>query len=136
VGGTPESFDFEATVTAGTAIAAGDVLAINGNVLERATASSTIHTILAVASETISTSATKIKVTLIRPGQIWEAATKNNTDATELYESMILNDEASVDNTDSDVTGPTGIFTCLALVGATGDKKCLGEFTRLQSTST
>lgn len=136
VGGQPDSFDFEATVSAGTAIAAGDLLDISGNVLQRATSSSTIHTILAVASETISTTATKIKVKLIQPGQIWEAPVTNNTASTQLYESMVLTDHATVNNTDSDVTGPTGVFTCLALVGAASDKKILGEFTRLQSTST
>ena len=39
-------------------------------------------------------------------------------------------------NSDTDVAGATGVFLALALVGATGDKRLLGEFTRLQSTST
>lgn len=136
VGGFPENFTVEATVTAGTAIATGDILAINGNVLERATSSSTIHTIFGVAAETISTAATLIKVIPFCQGQLWEVDTVNNTDSTELYESMVLTDHDTINNTDSDVTGPTGVFFCLGLKGATGDKKLIGEFTRLQSTST
>ena len=134
-GGTPESFDFEATVTAGTAIAAGDLLDISGNVLQRATSSSTIHTIVGVASETISTSATKIKVTLIRPGQIWEAdCNQTFAESTMRYESYALTDHTKIANDSTDVTGATGVFTVLAALPST--TKCLGEFTRLQSTST
>lgn len=129
-------FAVEATVTAGVAIATGDILAINGNVLERATSSSTIHTIFGVADETISTAATKIRIIPFIQGQIWEVASGSNTATTQLYESMVLVDHTSVNNTDSDVTGPTGIFLCVGIVGVAGDKKLLGEFTRLQSTST
>ena len=130
IGGTAEPFTIEATVTAGTAIAEGDLLDINGNVLQRATSSSTIHTIVGVAAETISTADTKIKVIPVMHGQLWQADTANNTDATELYESMALTDHDTVSNSDSDVTGDTGVFLCLGLVGATGDKKIVGEFTR------
>jgi len=136
VGGFPDNYTVEATVTSGTAIAAGDILAINGNVLERATSSSSIHTVFGVAAETISTSATLIKVIPFCQGQLWEVDTVNDTDSTERYESMVLTDHDTINNTDSDVTGPTGVFFCLGLIGATGNKKLLGEFTRLQSTST
>ena len=97
VGGMPDSHDLEGTVTSGVAIAAGDVLAINGNVLERATSSSTIHTIVGVASETITTAATLIKYKLIQQGQLWEADTANNTDSTERYESCALTDHDTLD---------------------------------------
>lgn len=136
VAGFPENFTLEGTVTSGTAIAVGDILAINGNVLERATSSSTIHTIVGVANETISTTATLIKFIPFVQGQLWEVDTANNTDSTELYESMALTDFDTVNNSDTDVTGATGVFFALALVGVTGDKKLIGEFTRLQSTST
>jgi len=136
IGGYPENFSVEMTVTSGTAVAAGDILAINANVVERATSSSTIHTIVGVAAETISTTATLIKVIPFAQGQIWEVDTANNTDSTERYESMALTDHDTVNNSDTDVTGATGVFFCLGLVGATGDKKLIGEFTRLQSTST
>jgi hypothetical protein len=136
VGGFPDGYSIEGTVTAGTAIAEGDMLAINGNVLQRATSSSTIHTIVGVAAETITTSDTKIKYIPIVQGQLWEVDTANNTDSTELYESMVLTDHDTVNNSDTDVTGETGVFLCLGFKGATSDKKLLGEFTRLQSTST
>jgi hypothetical protein len=133
IGGFPDSFTVEATVTAGTAIAEGDLLDVNGNVLQRATQASTIHTIFGVAAETISTTATKIKVTPVCQGQLWEVDCDSAFAATQLYESMILTDHNSVNNTDSDVTGPTGVFFCL---GSTGANKLIGELTRLQSTST
>lgn len=136
VSGFPEHFAVECPVTAGTAIQAGEVLAINGNVLERATASSTIHTIWGVSAESISTSASAIKVIPITDSQIWEADCKNNTASNQLFESAILEDHDSLDNTSSDVTGPTGVFTPFALVGAAANKKVLGRFTILQSTST
>ena len=136
VAGFPDNYTVEGTVTAGTAIAAGDVLVINGNVLARASSAATIHTVFGVAAETITTADSKIKVTPFCQGQLWEVDTASNTDATELYESMVLTDHDTVNNTDSDVTGDTGVFFCLGLIGATGDKKLLGEFTRLQSTST
>lgn len=139
VGGMPENFAVEYPVTAGTAIARGVVLAINGNVVEAAGASATIHTIMAVSAESIGTSPSKIlAIPITGPGQIWEADTVNNTHASnQLLESCVLNSTGLlVDNTASDVTGPTGVFTILNNIGAVGDKKVLGEFTRLQSTST
>ena len=139
VGGMPENFAVQYPVTAGTAIAAGVVLAINGNVVETATASSTIHTIVAVSAEAIGTGPSLILgIPITGPGQIWEADTLNNTHATnQLFESAILaTGGASIDNTAADVTGPTGVFTPFANIGAVTNKKVLGEFTRLQSTST
>jgi len=136
--GIGEDFAYEATVTAGTAIAAGDVLAVSGNVLQRATASSTIHTIRAVAAETISTTATKIRVIPILNGeqQIWEADCTNDSAVTQRYESAVLTDHDTLDNTDSDVTGQTVVFSILDVVGLASAKKVLGSFNRLDSTST
>jgi len=136
IGGFPENFTIEATVTAGTAIAAGDLLDINGNVLQRATSSSTIHTIVGVAAETITTSDSKIKMIPVCQGQLWEADVANSTASTQLYESMVLTDHDTVNNSETDSTGATAVFICLGLKGAAGDKKIIGEFTRLQSTST
>lgn len=136
VGGFPDAYAVECTVTAGTAIAEGDALDINGNVLQRATSSSTIHTIVGVAAESISTTATKIKVIPFVQGQLWEVDATNNAATTQLYESMVFTDHDHINNTDSDVTGPTGVFLMLGYKGATTDKKLIGEFTRLQSTST
>lgn len=135
-GGFPDNFAIEMPITAGTAIQSGDLLDISGNVVQRATSSSTIHTIVGVAAESVSTAAALIKVIPVCQGQIWEADTTNNTAANQLLESCALTDHAYLSNTSSDVTGATGVFLPFALVGAVGDKKVLGEFTRLQSTST
>lgn len=99
VSGIGEDFAFEATVTAGVAIAEGDVLDVSGNVLQRATASSTIHTLVGVAAETITTTATLIRVIPIigNETQIWEFDTKNNTHATnQTFENCILEDHDSL----------------------------------------
>ncbi len=136
VGGEPNHFAVSCPVTAGVAIAQGDLLDISGNVLARATASSTIHTIWGVADETITTAATVIKVVPVTDSQLWEADCTNNTASDQLFESCALTDHANLSNTSSDVTGPTGVFTPCSLVGAVGDKKMIGQFTRLQSTST
>ena len=137
VGGFPDNFAIQVPVTAGTAIAAGVVLAINGNVVETATASSTIHTIVGVSAEAITTSPSVILMIPITDAQTWEAGCANNTASNQLFESAILaTGGATIDNTGSDVTGPTGVFTPFAVVGLAADKKVLGQFTRLQSTST
>lgn len=136
IGGFPDNFAVVMTVTEGVAIAEGDILAYNGNVVERSTASSTIHSIVGFAAETITTAAKTIKVNLFIQGQLYEVSTKNNTDTTERYEGMILDGYSGVDNTDTTVTGPTAVFTAMAIVGATGDKKWIGEFHRQHPTST
>lgn len=136
VGGYPENFAVEVPITAGVAIATGDLLDINGNVLQRATSSTTIHTVWGVAAETVSTAATAIKVIPVTDSQIWEADCTNNTAANQLFESCALTDHAYLSNTSSDVTGSTAVFTPFALVGAAATKKVLGRFTILQSTST
>jgi hypothetical protein len=137
--GFPETQAFSYPVTAGTAITAGTVLVINGNVVAAADANATIHTIVAVAAESIGTGPSSIlAIPILGPGQVWEADCVNNTHASnQLFESGILDSTGLLfNNTASDVTGPTGVFTPFANVGAVADKKVLGEFTRLQSTST
>ena len=130
--------NIEYVVTAGTAVAEGECLAENGNVVQRASATSTIHTVACIAAQTISTTDALILGTplLNGPIQLWETDCSNNTAATQLYENMILTDKLYLDNTDTDVTGPTGIFHCLAVIGAAADKKLLGFFTVLPVTST
>ena len=89
-------YTVEATVTSGTAVAHGDAMAINGNVLERATSSSNIHTLVGVAAETITTADTLIKVIPIVQGQLWEADAANNSATTQRYESMVFTDHDTI----------------------------------------
>ena len=135
IGGWPEENVIEVPVTAGVAIAEGDLLAINGNVLERATSSSTILTIFGVAKETITTADALIKVVPIIQGQVWEVDCASNTASNQLFESAVLTDHDTVNNTSSDVAGPTAVFMPFALKGVAGDKKLIGEFLRVQSTT-
>lgn len=134
IGGFPATYTFEATVASGVAIATGDMLAISGNVLERATSSSSIHTIVGVAAETISTSATRILVIPVVQGQIWDCEGNAAFASTHLYDSYALTDHDTIANDATDVTGPTGVFLCLGRGSST--TRLIGEFTRLQSTST
>lgn len=136
IGGFPDDYTVEATVTAGTAIAAGDLLDMNGNVLQRATSSSTIHSVFGVAAETISTTATTIKVIPLVDGQLWEADATNDAATTQRYEGMILTDHDHVNNTDTTVTGPTAVFTMTGYAGATTDKRLIGFIHHLHPTST
>lgn len=136
VGGFPENFTMSMPVTAGTAITVGSVLAISGNVVAKATGSSTIHTIVGVAAESIDTAASSILVIPVNDTQIWEADCTNNTAANQLFEGAILTDELTLANTSSEVAGPTAIFLPMALVGAPATKKVQGQFIRLKSTST
>lgn len=138
ISGPQFDYQFEAVVTAGVAIQEGDILDKSGNVLQRATSSSTIHTIFGVAGESISAAATLIKVIPILngPQQIWELSTTNNEATTMRYETNVLTDHATLNNTDSDVTGPTGVFTQTGFSGLTTDKKAIGFFNRLGATST
>ena len=136
VSGFPDNFAVELPVTAGVAIATGDILAISGNVVARATSSSTVHTVVGVAANTITTDDALIKVIPFVQGQIWEVDMTSNTHATnQTLESYALTDHVAVANDSTDVTGATGVFLLLRPVGAVADKKALGEFTRLQSKS-
>lgn len=136
IGGMPESFSLQGTVSAGVAIQEGDILDSSGNVLQRATSSSTIHTVKGYAAKSISATDTVIEWKPFLPGQIFEVDAQSNTATTQLYEGMVLQDHSKVNNTDSDVTGPTAVFEAWAIKGAAADKKLIGEFTRLPSTST
>lgn len=135
IGGTPDSYAVEVPVTAGTAIQAGDILDKSGNVVQRATASSTMMTLFGVAAESISTAATAIKVTRFVPGQTWSVDTKNNTATNQLFEGAILQDHLTIDNTSSAVTGPTGVFTPFAFAGQTTDKILIGNFSTIGATT-
>lgn len=136
IGGFPDNYTVEATVTAGTAIAVGDILDMSGNVLQRATSSSTIHTIFGVAAETITTTATTIKVIPFIDGQLWEVEAANNTATTQVYEGMVLTDHDTVNNSGTTATGATAVFTMVGYAGAVSEKRLIGFFHHLHPTST
>ncbi len=136
VGGAPLALIRQGPVTAGVAIQAGDVLAITGNVLIRATATSTIHTVVGVAAETITTAAALISYIPFVDGQEWDCDTASNTSTNQLFEGAILSTTALIDNTSSEVAGPTAIFLPHAVVGTAAERRLLGTFIHLKSTST
>jgi len=138
IGGFPDAQVVELPCAAGVAIAEGDALdgIASTNQVIRVTGSSTIHTLLAVAAETITTSATRIKCLLVNQGMLWSADTTNNTHATnQTLQSCIFTDSKTLSNTGSDVTGNTAIFQIFAPIGLITDKKVIGEFQRSKSTS-
>jgi hypothetical protein len=138
IGGWPEEDIREGIITAGTAIEKGRVLAISGNVLAEASASSDIHSIVGVSDEAVDTAATTIKYIPIVPfTQRWKFATTNATNANQRYENCILGANGGVvNNTGTTVSGPTGIVTLDNYIGATTDNICTGWFNRLGPTST
>lgn len=116
--------------TSSETCAPGDVMAINGNVVTRATSASTTLTIIAVAQSTLTASSSGTKAILIQHGpvQLWEADTTNNTASTQLFERSALTDHDHLNNSGSDVGNTTGVFMPIAVVGAASDKKLLGYF--------
>ena len=113
--------------TAVTAMAAGDVLAwnVSSNALERATSSSTTLTVYGVCVETRVAADTNVLVCPFGPMQVWRCDVTNTSATTQIGERAALTDQATLNNSDSDVTGTTGVFRQLGFVGATTDKKML-----------
>lgn len=101
---------------------------VSGNVLVKATSAAATTTSLWLARETTTTAATQIKVEPVTLYDLFEVDTTNNTASTQLLERMVLTDEATINNTDTDSAVNEGIFECLALKGAVSDKKLIGRF--------
>lgn len=93
-----------------------------------ATASSKTTNILAVAMETVTSSATSLLVALIEPSQVWLVSSTNNSSSNHRRQRMILTDKATVNNTGTDDTTVNAVVQQVGEVGAAGDKKLLVKF--------
>ncbi len=101
----------------------------NVDVLPVSVGNGTPNSIYGVAMQTVTSAATTLLIALIDPLQIWQATTTNNSNAAHNYLRCIIGASAQiVNNTGSDVTGSTGIFQQIGVVGAVGDKRIVGNF--------
>lgn len=98
------------------------------NVLIKATSAAATTNSLWLARETVANTATQIKVEPVLATELYEVDCTNNTAATQILERMVLTDEATINNTDTDSAVNEGIFEALYVKGAVGDKKLVGRF--------
>lgn len=117
------------TVASVTAVA-GDLLYVSQadpSVWTVATASGIEHWHRkAVATAAIASGDTSALVTPVLPGQKWLADSTNDAVAADLYDRQILTDGHTVNNTSSNSTDSSAIFTQLGYAGALTDKKLVG----------
>lgn len=81
----------------------------------------------AVAVADASSSATVVLGIIVLPGQIYEATSTNNANAAHNGDRMTLTDQATVNNTGSDVDTVVVSFIQKGYAGATTEKRLLGN---------
>lgn len=84
-----------------------------------ATSASINANIVGVAMSAQVSGDTTLLVCLVTPEQTWQADATNATNAAQNYQRMVLTDKGTVNNTGTDVTGSTGVFTQEGVVTAT-----------------
>jgi len=110
----------------------GDLLVPSGNVLILATAALGVTTSsLWQAVESATTADTEVKVRIVTLWDLFEVDTTADTATSQILERMILTDEHTINNSSTDVAADEGIFECLAMKGAVGDRKLIGRFIAL-----
>ncbi len=96
-----------------------------------ATASSVTDNIFGVAAETIAATATSLLVTPFKFSrtQIWGADSTNNSNSSHRGQRMVVGASARIiNNTGTDVTLATGVFTQVGELGAASAKQITGYF--------
>ena len=108
----------------------GDLMVYNRSAykVEAAQATSELDNLAGIVCEATTTADTSVLLQRIMPGDVYEVGTVNNTSAAHNYQRMIWGTAHTVNNTGTDVATDTGIFMQTGVVGATGDKKIVGEF--------
>jgi hypothetical protein len=96
------------------------------------TASSTTTSIAGVAMEAKASTDTSMLICLFRPLQEWVVDSTNNTASNHRYLRAIWGTGQKINNTGSDVTGNTGIFTQTGEVGAASAKQVIGQFNKVE----
>lgn len=81
----------------------------------------------AVAMASATTADTVVLGLIVQPGQIWEASSTNNANASHNGDRMTLTDQANVNNTGSDVDTVVVSFIQKGYAGATTDKRLIGN---------
>ena len=100
----------------------------NAVVIE-ATAAAEIDNLAGIVRGAYTTADTTVLLEPIIKGDQYEVGTLNNSDATHNYQRMIWGTGHTANNTGTDVAGDTGLFMQVSTLGATTDKKIIGEFT-------
>ena len=120
---------FEEVAISSITVAVGDALMwdYENEVVILATSSMTIENFAGIAVAAATTSDTTVLIQ--KPEELDEyiVDTTSNTATTDNYHRVALTDEDQVAN-GADVTGDTGVFQQLAVVGAAADKKIRGRF--------
>ena len=96
-----------------------------------ATASSVSDNLFGIAAETIASTVTTLLVTPIKFSrtQIWGADSTNNSNSNHRYQRMVVGASARIiNNTGTDVTLATGVFTQTGELGAASAKQITGYF--------
>ena len=96
------------------------------------TASSTTTSIAGVAVETHASTDTSMLIALFRPGQEWVVNSLNNSNSNHRYLRAIWGTGETINNTGSDVTGNTGIFTQTGEIGVSTNKQLIGVFNKVE----
>ena len=92
------------------------------------TSSSEFWTPKAVAQEAASSSATEVLAIRVHPLQEWDVDVANDSNTTHNNQLMVLTDENTVNNTGTDSTANTAVFRQRSAVGATGNRRVVGNF--------
>jgi len=94
-----------------------------------ATSSTTHQNILGVAMETVASTATSLLIAIIEPSQVWECAVTNTVSANHNYQSMVLTDKSTVNNTGTDSVADQSIVTQVGVSGSKGLFQFRGDAT-------
>lgn len=125
-----ETIDVQVQLGASNTVAAGDCLMLDttNKCVKPATSSTTTQTLMFVANQALTTSASAVNMNAVRilPDQLYIADCANATAANQLYIRQPLSTQALVNNTSSDTAGSTGVFLPIAIVGAVGGTQLLG----------
>lgn len=96
--------------------------------LEVAGAATTNTQLLFLANETLASGTTPVSTTIVASGDEFLVDTVNNSNAAHNGQRMILNATGDkLNNTGTDVTGTTGVFVQVDVVGAAADRKILAR---------
>jgi len=102
--------------------------ALSGGALQLAVAATTANQVLYVSNETLASGSTPVSMTVVSREDEFLVDVVNNSDAAHNGQRMILAATgAALNNTGTDVTGTTGVFVQLAIVGATTARKILAR---------
>lgn len=132
----PDNTEYRQFTIASQAYTIGDLVVFSRSAATviPATSSTLNNDSIAVAMETVASTATTLLCCLIKPIQRWVADATNAPNVAHNYQRMVLTDQRTVNNTGSDSTTDAAIVTQLGVVDATG-KRILVSFNNVAGVS-